>query len=226
MNYTTWFHPSVSILGPNGTFGVQKDTALDIQATEHHSTINYEDLLHVDFGVTALGMNTDTQHLGYVLPPGGSEADIPQGFVDGLKKGNRLQDIVRKNMLPGLKGNQILNQAKRQAAREGIAGKIYCHPIGDWGHSAGTLIGMTNLQEGVPVLGDLRLLTHTYYSIELYAEHFVEEKQATYLFPLEEDVWWDDGIPTWRWVYGRQEKFHLVKTPTREGHGDALRVQL
>lgn len=27
---------------------------------------------------------------------------------------------------------------------EEIEGKIYCHPIGDWGHSAGTVIGTFN----------------------------------------------------------------------------------
>ena len=206
LNFTTWFHPSVSVLQPNSSMG-------DPTQPSPNPAIQYEDLLHVDFGITALGMNTDTQHLAYVLPPGGSESDIPDGFLSGLKTANRLQEIVRKNMLPGLTGNQVLNQAQQQMSREGIKGSIYSHPIGDWGHSAGTLIGMTNLQDGVPVLGDLPLLTHTYYSVELYAEHHVPERNATMNFYLEEDVWWNDGIPTWEWVVARQDKFHLVRTP-------------
>jgi hypothetical protein len=120
--------PSVSIVGPEGE--------------RYGSTINYGDMLHVDFGVTAMGLNTDTQHLAYVLSPGETEKDIPQGLLDGLKKVNRLQDIVKDNMKIGVSGNDILKVCLDQMKSEGFGGKVYSHPIGDWGHSAGTLIGM------------------------------------------------------------------------------------
>jgi hypothetical protein len=67
LNYTTWFHPSVSIIDESFPW-------------ENERAIQYGDMLHVDFGVTALGMNTDTQHLAYVLPPGGKE--VPQSLKD------------------------------------------------------------------------------------------------------------------------------------------------
>ena len=135
LNYTTWFMPSVSIIGPDSTPG-SKDT---ITAQGTHHVIQYGDLLHVDFGVTALGLNTDTQHLAYVLHPG--ETEVPKGLRDGLKTVNRLQDIVRSNMKIGKTGNEILIKSLEVMRSEGIEGKIYCHPIGDWGHSAGTIIG-------------------------------------------------------------------------------------
>lgn len=135
LNYTTWFMPSVTIIGPESSPG-SKDT---ITARGRDNVIQYGDLLHVDFGVTALGLNTDTQHLAYVLHPG--ETEVPKGLRDGLKTVNRLQDIVRTNMKVGTMGNDILNKSLEMMSSEGISGKIYCHPIGDWGHSAGTLIG-------------------------------------------------------------------------------------
>ncbi len=141
LNYTTWFQPSVSIVRPDAPFVGEppKDSAESVRESR---PIIHGDLLHVDFGVTAMGMNTDTQHLGYVLQPGeSSNDDVPQGYRDGLRKGNRLQDIVRENMVPGKTGNEILTAARKQMTDEGIDGLIYCHPIGDWGHSAGTVIG-------------------------------------------------------------------------------------
>ena len=120
-------------MGPEGVFELTPD---------HNGTIKHGDLLHVDFGVTAMGMNTDTQHLAYVLYPGETEKDIPRGLLDGLKKANRLQDIVKENMEIGLTGNVILKKSLAQMKSEGFGGAIYSHPIGDWGHSAGTLIGM------------------------------------------------------------------------------------
>ncbi|TVY89696.1 hypothetical protein LAWI1_G004574 [Lachnellula willkommii] len=206
LNYTTWFMPDVSILNAEDPFGGQPITA-------ERKVIQYGDLLHCDFGVTALGLNTDTQHLAYVLYPGETEEDIPEGYLGGLKQVNRLQDIVKSNMKVGTTGNDILKTSLKQMRNEGSDGRIYCHPIGDWGHSAGTLIGMFNLQQGVEVLGDLPLLDNTYYSVELYAEYFVAERNQTMNFYQEEDVYWNDGTKDWDWVWGRQEKFHLVRPP-------------
>jgi hypothetical protein len=77
---------------------------------------------------------------------------------------------------------------------------------------------MFNLQDTVPILGDIPLINHTYYSVELYAEHFVPELNKTLNFYLEEDVHWTEG-DKWEWVWGRQENFHLIhsKVANQEG---------
>jgi hypothetical protein len=74
---------------------------------------------------------------------------------------------------------------------------------------------MTNLQDEVPVLGDLPLLKNTYYSIELLAQHYIPEKNMTVNFPLEEDVYWREETQSWEWVYDRQSKYLVIRTPHR-----------
>lgn len=147
LNYTTWFQPSVSIMTENdcsmcSTSTRQEQMGLEDEPGAPAHLIRYGDIIHCDFGVTALGLNTDTQHLGYVLPPGDTEADVPKSLLEGLRKANRLQDMTREHMKIGLTGNEILKSIRAQMDKEDIEGKIYCHATGEFGHSAGTVIGM------------------------------------------------------------------------------------
>lgn len=78
-----------------------------------------------------------------------------------------------------------------------------------------TLTGFTNLPEHVPVLGELPILPNTFYSIELYAYHFVPERQETLKFLQEEDAYWVAESQTWKFVRGRQESFHIIDPTMR-----------
>ncbi|KZT57125.1 hypothetical protein CALCODRAFT_294557 [Calocera cornea HHB12733] len=199
MNVTTWFHPSVTRYHAPTT------------ALEGHDTsiIQPGDMLHVDIGITAMNMNTDTQHLAYVARWEGE--DVPDGLKQGLALANRMQDLTLQYMKEGKTGNLVLKEVQEQMAAEDIVGKVYCHPIGDYGHAAGSVIGFVDHQEGMPVIGDLPILAHSAYSIELSSSYLVDEWGLELPFQQEEDVHWDEDTQSWKWVYGRQEEFHMVK---------------
>lgn len=198
MGHGGWFHPSVTIARKGFPDGVPPA----------ERTIQRGDLLHTDFGIVYVGFSTDTQHHAYVLLPG--ETDAPQGLKDGLKAANRLQDLTMQFAKVGGTGNEALAAARKQAIAEGIVPSIYCHPIGYHGHGAGSPIGMTDYQQGVPVRGDFPLNAYSWHSIELNARHKVKEwGDQEVRFALEEDAFL---FPTgWQWVLGRQSEFYLIK---------------
>jgi Xaa-Pro aminopeptidase len=166
------------------------------------------DLLWTDFGVVAMGLHTDTQHMGYVLRSGETEA--PEGLRRCLANSNRLQDILLAEMEPGRTGNQILASALAVMADEGIDGTIYTHPIGDHGHGAGPLIGRWDAQGGVPVRGDALLLPSTWHSIELQATTPIPEWDGKPASCRQEEEAYLDERGTRHWVFRRQDRLHLV----------------
>jgi Xaa-Pro aminopeptidase len=161
LGQTTWFNPSVSIERPKTS--PHKDSPV----------IHRGDLLHCDFGINCLRLNTDTQQHAYVLQVG--ETDAPQGLKDALAQGNRLQDILLGEMKEELTGNQVLGAALKRAKDEGLKPSIYTHPLGVHGHAAGPTIGLWDRQGGVPGAGDYPLYFDTVYSIELNVRAAVPE---------------------------------------------------
>ena len=126
----TWFQPSVS---------VQRD-GVSSEDLGKDPVIQRGDVLHFDFGITAMGLNTETQHMAYVLSEG--ETDAPAGLQRALDRANRLQDILLETTDVGMSGNNVLHAVLEQMRAEGLDGTMYSHPIGDHGHGAGPLIGL------------------------------------------------------------------------------------
>jgi Xaa-Pro aminopeptidase len=198
----TRFHPSVSVQRPSAA-----EQAVQFARRRGAETIRPGDLVHLDFGITYLRLNTDTQQHAYVLRPGESAA--PQGLVDALGVGNRLQDLLLAEFHAGRTGNEILAAALARAAEAGIAATIYTHPLGFHGHGAGPTIGMWDQQQGVPGVGDAPLQPATAYAIELAAAVPVPEWDGFAVkIQLEEDAWFD-GEPV-HWFDGRQTELHLI----------------
>lgn len=203
LKLTTWFHPSVSIARADQPESDMSEWALKRYDEE---VIRQGDLLHVDFGITYLRLNTDTQQHAYILRPG--ETDAPKELRDALARGNRLQDILTGNFRAGRTGNDILARSLAQAKKEGITPSIYTHPIGFHGHAAGTTIGMWDQQGGVPGGGDYPMYPNTAYSIELYAESEIPSWGKSVRMQLEEDAFFD-GEKT-LYIDGRQKKLLLI----------------
>lgn len=206
LKLATWFQPSVSVQRHERAGGAREGEG-DFSARPDENVIRPGDLLNVDFGITYLRLNTDTQQHAYVLKPG--ETAAPAGLVRALAAGNRLQDILTENFAAGRSGNEILAAALEQARAEGIDATIYTHPIGFHGHGAGPTIGLWDNQGGVPGRGDYPLFPNTAHSIELNAAVPVPEWGGqTVRIMLEEDAFFD-GERTW-YIDGRQTGLWLI----------------
>ena len=194
----TWFHTDVDV----------QRRGQDLSGLDS-VVIQRGDVLHCDFGITALGLNTDTQHMGYVLRDG--ERDVPAGLKRALQNSNRLQDLLLAEMRPGRSGNDVLASTLTAMRAAGLNGTVYTHPIGDRGHGAGPLIGLWDHQEGVPGRGDVPLLPGTWFSIELQATTPVSEWGGQPVRSAQEEDAELGSDGAMRWILRRQTDFHVVR---------------
>ena len=191
----TWFHPSV---------GVHRQGVKALLAGD--TVIQPGDLIWTDFGITYLRLNTDTQHLAYVLKPG--ETDAPAGLKAGLAAANKIQDAVTGSFKMGLTGNAVLAAARKAAIDQGLKPSIYSHPLGYHGHGAGPAVGMWDNQAG-DERGALPVNPGTVWSIELSAFAPVPEWGGQEVqFRTEEDAFYDGE--TVRYLDGRQATLTLI----------------
>jgi hypothetical protein len=191
----SWFHPSIDIQRRGG----------EVES----NVIEYGDVLHCDFGIVALGLATDTQHMAYVLSEG--ETDAPPGLQRAFANSNRLQDILLEEMQVGRSGNDVLESVLSTMRSEGLNGTMYTHPIGDHGHGAGPLIGLWDRQDGVPGRGDVPVLANMWFSTEMQVTTPVPEwvGQPVRMMQEEEAEVTADGEV--RWVLRRQTELHLIR---------------
>lgn len=195
----TWFQPSVDVQRRGAATEDLGDDPVILRG----------DVLHCDFGITAMRLNTDTQHMAYVLREG--ETDAPAGLKTAFANANRLQDILLEQTKVGMSGNDVLHAVLAQMRAEGLDGTMYTHPIGDHGHGAGPLIGLWDYQEGVPGRGDVPVLANMWFSTELQVTTPVPEwdDQRVRMAVEEEAEVTADG--EMRWMLRQQSELHLVR---------------
>lgn len=207
-----WFHPTVDVQRQDPE---NFDHLRAFSKRPDQQIIQPGDLVHVDFGITYLGLNTDTQENAYILRPG--ETDAPPYLKAAFRKGLRLMDILTEEFQTGRSGNDILASALEKARAEGLKPTIYTHPIGYHGHGAGPTIGLWDQQGGVPGKGDYPLYPNTAYSIELNTAVFLPEWGKEIRMMMEEDAFFDGK--EMRYIDGRQTELFLVPR-VKKGMGD------
>ena len=213
MGLETWFHPTVDVQR------AKEESAGHLYSFSDRPedmVILPGDLVHCDFGITYLRLNTDCQELAYVLKPG--ETDAPTFLREGLKAGNQVQDFLTQNMKQGRTGNEILAKSLQEAKAAGLRPSIYTHPLGLYGHSAGTTIGMWDSQGGVMAADgeSYPLNPNTVYAIELNTTITLPEWNRDIRIMLEEAGFYgEDGF---RYVNGRQTELLLIpRMKTHQG---------
>ena len=198
MGLETWFHPTVDIQRSSEAL---KSHIYSFTKGDKSKVILPGDLLHCDFGITYIGLNTDCQQHAYVLKEG--ENEVPKYLRKAFADGNRVQDIFTANFKTGRSGNEILLKSLSEGREAGLRPAIYTHPLGTYGHSSGPTIGMWDSQGGVPVRGDYPLYPNTVYAIELNTTVTIDEWQKDVRIMLEEAGFY--GENGFRYVNGRQE---------------------
>jgi len=200
----TWFHPTIDIQRNKEKLG-SHITSFSKRPSEN--VIQKGDLLHCDFGITYLRLNTDCQQHAYVLHD--NETEVPKFLVAAFRKGNRLQDILTSNFVAGKTGNEILLKSLKEAKKEGLKPSIYTHPLGLYGHSSGSTIGMWDSQGGVPGNGDYSLHRNTAYAIELNTTVHISQWNRDIRIMLEEPGFY--GKNGFKYINKRQEAIIPIK---------------
>jgi Xaa-Pro aminopeptidase len=207
MGLKTWFHPTVDIQRSGEAL---QSHIISFSDRPKDKVIRPGDLIHCDFGITYLRLNTDCQQHAYILR--NEETSPPEFLAKAFADGNKVQDIFTSNFETGKTGNEILLKSLEQGKAEGLKPSIYTHPLGLYGHSSGPTIGMWDSQGGVPGTGDYPLYENTVYAIELNATVTLPEWKKDIRIMLEEAGFW--GASGFKYVNERQTE--LVTIPKRK----------
>jgi Xaa-Pro dipeptidase len=200
---TTWFQQDIRLQRKGSQNGMSRGF---LGVADESTVIEPGDLLHVDFGITAMGFSTDWQKMAYVLRPG--EKDVPEGLKRALANTNALQDELMTASRPEKLAGEVYNDIMTAMAKRGIEAKVYSHPIGFQGHGLGAALDYRAAQQSVSE--GKRLRKGSYLSIELNTATAVPEWEGQKVFVMMEDDAYmtDDGFKTF---LPRQTSFYLIK---------------
>ncbi|HUL35151.1 MAG TPA: M24 family metallopeptidase [Candidatus Eisenbacteria bacterium] len=202
-HFTTWFQPDVR-LQRRGLTSQMSRGFLGVAPEEW--VIERGDLLHIDFGITYMGLNTDWQKMAYILKEG--ESAPPPGLIAAMAKTNALQDAVTRAARPGKTAGEVYLEAMAEMKAKGIEAQIYSHPIGAQGHGLGPSIDYRS-GERKGMEAEKPLVIGTYLSVELNTASGIPEWSGQKVFVMEEDDAYltEEGYKFFR---PRQTAFYLI----------------
>jgi Xaa-Pro aminopeptidase len=199
----TWFQPDLRVQRA-GTDNVGSRGFLAVAPEE--TVIEPGDLIHVDFGISYMGLDSDWQKMAYVLRPGETEA--PAGLQEALANTMALQDaLMLRASRPGRTVGEVYGATMEEMDERGIAAQVYSHPLGNHGHGLGPSIDFRS--SGSSAAAERVLVEGAYISIELNTRTPVEEWGGQEVYIMQEDPAWltADG---WRFFRPRQERLYLI----------------
>ena len=201
----TWFQPDLRVQRAGGDIATSRGfLAVAPEAT----VIEPGDLVHIDFGISYMGFDTDWQKMAYVLKPG--ETDAPAGLQQAIANTNTLQDaLMLRHSRPGATGGSVFRATMAEMKERGIEAMVYSHPIGTQGHGMGAGIDFRAANRSDTTALNSRLRLGSYISIELNTATPVPEWGGKKVFVMMEDDAYltADGF---RFFRPRQEKFYLI----------------
>jgi len=206
----TWFQPDLRVQRVQGEVATSRGF---LAVAPESIVILPGDLVHIDFGITYMGFDTDWQKMAYVLKPG--ETDAPAGLKAALRNTNTLQDaLMLRAARPGRTGGEVFNLTMAEMKERGIEAMVYSHPLGAQGHGLGASIDFRSAQRTDTLAQAQRLRLGTYMSIELNTGTPVAEWGGKKVFVMMEDCAYltADG---YRFFRPRQEAFYLVGAAAR-----------
>ena len=199
---TTWFRPDVRIQRRSAQPSLSRGF---LAVARDADVIERGDVLHIDFGLTYLGLNTDWQRMAYVLREG--ETRAPEGLRKALARANAVQDAVMQESRPGRSSADVYEAVMARMKAAGIEAQVYSHPLGNQGHGLGaTLDGRAASRKEAP----RPLRKGSWLAMELNARSPVPEWDNQPVYMMEEDPVWlsDEG---WVTFVPRQTELYLVK---------------
>ena len=202
----TWFQPDLRVQRAGGANASSRGF---LAVAPESLVIRPGDLVHVDFGLTYMGFDTDWQKMAYVLKPG--ETDAPAGLKAGLANTNTLQDaLMLRAARPGRTGGDVFTQTMAEMRTKGIEAMVYSHPLGNQGHGLGASIDFRAALRSDTLGLAQRLREGSYMSIELNTATPVPEWDGQKVFVMMEDCAYLTA-EGYRFFRPRQEAFYLIR---------------